>query len=140
VITNITGTRNGQAITSLFGTGGQIAYTPAHNYIFDNLLYVGYAGAVPYVDLGGLEYTTGTGGNTQYFNVYTNPASNAGFTYFENLTALTKLSITQVSGGSPGSGVAPVPLPAALPLFGSAIAGLGGFNWLRRRRKDRSQA
>jgi hypothetical protein len=27
------------------------------------------------------------------------------------------------------------PLPAALPLFGSALAGLGGFGWLRRRGK-----
>lgn len=31
--------------------------------------------------------------------------------------------------------VAPVPLPAALPLFGSVIAGMYGFGWLRRRRQ-----
>jgi hypothetical protein len=31
--------------------------------------------------------------------------------------------------------VSPVPLPAAFPLFGSALAGLGGFGWLKRRGK-----
>jgi hypothetical protein len=30
--------------------------------------------------------------------------------------------------------VNPVPLPAAFPLFGSALAGLGGFGWLKRRK------
>ena len=29
--------------------------------------------------------------------------------------------------------VSPVPLPAAFPLFGSALAGLGGFGWWKRR-------
>jgi hypothetical protein len=28
-----------------------------------------------------------------------------------------------------------VPLPAALPLFGTALAGLGGAGWIKRRRK-----
>jgi hypothetical protein len=28
----------------------------------------------------------------------------------------------------------PVPLPATFPLFGTALAGLGGFGWLRRKR------
>src|SRR5579862_9833679 len=67
LITGISGTRNGQAISGPYGTPGVITYTPAGNYIFDNLLYVGYAGSVPFVDLGGLEFTTGSGGNTQYF-------------------------------------------------------------------------
>jgi hypothetical protein len=33
-----------------------------------------------------------------------------------------------------GVGIAPVPLPAALPLFGSALAAMGIFRWWRRRR------
>jgi hypothetical protein len=34
-----------------------------------------------------------------------------------------------------GEIVSAVPLPATLPLFGSALAGLGGAGWLKRRRK-----
>jgi hypothetical protein len=30
--------------------------------------------------------------------------------------------------------ISPVPLPAALPLFGSAVAGLGGAGWWKRRK------
>jgi hypothetical protein len=144
-ITQISGTRIqnsvSTAITGLYpqNGGGIINYTPAGNYIFDNILYVGYAGSVPFVDLGGLEYSTGSGNSAQYYNVYTNPASTQQpFPYFENLTPLGGLAITATSNGEPGAGISPVPLPAALPLFGTAIAGLGGFNWLRRRRKVRS--
>lgn len=36
-------------------------------------------------------------------------------------------------GGTLSPPPSPVPLPAALPLFGSALAGLGGFGWLKRR-------
>jgi hypothetical protein len=32
-------------------------------------------------------------------------------------------------------GVAATPLPAALPLFGTALVGLGGVGWFRRRGK-----
>lgn len=38
-------------------------------------------------------------------------------------------------GGTLSPPPSPVPLPAALPLFGSALAGLGGFGWLKRRGK-----
>ena len=37
-----------------------------------------------------------------------------------------------VHGATPGSLVSPVPLPAALPLFVSALAGLGLMGWRRR--------
>jgi hypothetical protein len=33
----------------------------------------------------------------------------------------------------------PVPLPAALPMFGSAIAGLGGAGWWKRRKESRNR-
>lgn len=34
-----------------------------------------------------------------------------------------------------GGGVSEVPLPAALPLFGTVLAGMGGLGWLRRRKQ-----
>ncbi len=39
------------------------------------------------------------------------------------------------SGNVVVSVVSPVPLPAALPLFGAALAGLGAFGWRKGRRK-----
>jgi hypothetical protein len=38
-------------------------------------------------------------------------------------------------GGGVCSSVSAVPLPAAFPLFASALAGVGGFGWLKRRGK-----
>jgi hypothetical protein len=33
----------------------------------------------------------------------------------------------------------PVPLPAALPMFGAAVAGLGGAGWWKRRKDSRNR-
>jgi hypothetical protein len=38
------------------------------------------------------------------------------------------------SNGTSCSNLSAAPLPAAFPLFGTALAGLGGFGWLRRKR------
>ncbi len=63
---------------------------------------------------------------------------------FDNLAKGTYLIDVVATGqnGASFSGtlsVNPVPLPAALPLFGAALMGLGGLGW-RRARKDRADA
>jgi hypothetical protein len=67
------------------------------------------------------------------FSVNTGTFPNLNFSDF-------MFSGQQAVGGTvtacPSSGACAVtPLPAAFPLFGSALAGLGGFGWLTRRGK-----
>jgi hypothetical protein len=65
---------------------------------------------------------------------------------FTNGTILSPSNINRITCGlegevcsgdgifSPQSAVTPVPVPAALPLFGSALAAMGIFRWWRRRK------
>lgn len=52
--------------------------------------------------------------------------------------SITGIVVASGVGGGAGAFIIrdlrPVPLPAALPLFASALAGLGGVSWLRRRK------
>jgi hypothetical protein len=56
-------------------------------------------------------------------------------------TNLANLTYTDFPGATSGTvtinseTLSPVPLPAAFSLFGSALAGLGGFGWWKRRGK-----
>jgi len=62
-------------------------------------------------------------------------ASGASTTLtFAGANAPSFYYLQNVSFGTPDS-VAATPLPAALPLFGTALAGLGSAGWMKRRRK-----
>jgi hypothetical protein len=129
-ITNIIGTRDGVAITGLYNlpnmtSGTQQEFSPSGSpggtWVYDNLLYVNNAPATPYVDLAGLEFTTGTGSGQSFFNVYSTSAQGG---YTENYTAINSMSVSAV------------PLPAAMPLFAAALVGMAGFGWYSRRRSQ----
>ena len=57
--------------------------------------------------------------------------------YLPSVFADFTLNGTEAISGSVScvSGCAVTPLPPTLPLFGTALAGLGGFGWLKRRGK-----
>jgi hypothetical protein len=79
------------------------------------------------------------------------PVLGSGPDFFDintaNIPSLRFVSFTlngaPATGGSvscrSGCALNPVPLPAALPLFGTAIAGLGGAGWWRRRKVSRNR-
>lgn len=125
-VLSITGTRTDgavtQQITGLVGTSGSSQFvwpssspaSPPPGWNFDNIVYMNTA-APTAVDLLGVEYAAVSDGVTSLYNVYFQNG-----TYFENFTPLT--------GGS----VSAVPLPAALPLFGAVVAGLGIFGWRKK--------
>lgn len=80
------------------------------------------------------------GGPVFFVNTPGNPALDVGFNVWSN----GGTSYTGFLAGNDGiyasfngglASVSPVPLPAAMPLFGAVLAGLGGFGWLRNRKK-----
>lgn len=125
-IASITGTRTEggitQQIVGLYGSSGTVQWVaPGSNpvslqpgWYFDNIVYDGSAPSQ--VDLRGVEYAAISNGVTSLYDVYYD-----GGTYFENYTPLN------------GSSVSAVPLPAALPLFGAVVGGLGLFGWRKNR-------
>jgi hypothetical protein len=125
-VVGIAGTRSEggvtQQITGLVGTAGFVQWVPPSSdpvslepgWYYDNIFYG--SGGPSWVDLRGVEYAAISNGVTSLYDVYF-----ANGTYFENYTPLG------------GAAVSAAPLPAALPLFGAALVGLGIFGWRKRR-------
>lgn len=125
-VLSITGTGwGGVPITGLIppSSPGTVTFSPSGYFIFDNLLYAP-AGPPTHVDNDGLLFAYGPGTEA---NIYGNSSLGIGAgsdTYYVNNGA-------NVNGTF---AVSAVPLPAALPLFGTVMAGLGLYGWRRKKK------
>jgi hypothetical protein len=107
----------------LAGTSLSLNGTPLTETFMGN---TGYAGTQDY--FAPKPFTTPPG----LFDLEINTADTANLTY---------LDFPGATGGTVkvnSETLITTPLPAALPLFGSAFAGLGGVGWLKRRKVSRN--
>lgn len=122
-VLSITGTGwGGNTITGLLPTSpaGAVNYSPSGYFLFDNVLY-SPSGSPTHVDNDGLLFTYGPGTEANIFGNSPLGTGAGSDTYYVNTGA-------NVNGTF---AVSAVPIPAALPLFGSVLAGLGAYGWRR---------
>ena len=124
-------------VTGMYGyPGGQGKILQSlTGYIFDNIAYK--TQGLPIVDVLGLEFTVnGNPGNlgiSGNYNFYSTINNGSGPGYMENVIKAVLNNYTADSSTRTGNQVSAVPVPAALPLFGSALIGFGAL--ARRRTK-----
>jgi hypothetical protein len=112
----ITGIINGSIFDPFVGSAATIISIDNSYFGADNLL--SYP-TTPYLDLNGISFDTAS----LAYNVYY--AGGYGIQRGNIVQAFSTFTITQV---------ATTPLPAALPIFATGLAGLGLFGWRRKRK------
>jgi len=118
-VSSITGSDSYGAITGLVPTGTN------GSYLYDNRLYtsgVNANGTSAYLDWNGILYTD----TARTVNLFSDMAGISGDRYAADAVAYD-------NNHNGVFAISAVPLPAALPMFGAALAGLGGLGLKHRK-------